>query len=126
MDDEKLQELEFFENNILIVRYLSNRSITKEIAKKLVQERKDFARGKEIKLIMVFPQLSNMDKGGRDYLSSEDAKEGVLASAMVVNTVIGKVIMNFFLKLNNKGNDDVPNKVCHTVEEAIEWIKKYP
>ena len=125
MEENRLIKFEY-KDDILIARYDSNKSITKNIAIEMVKERKDYTQGKSVKIVMVFPHLTNMDKGGRDYLSSDDAKEGILATAMVTNSIIGRVIINFFLKLNNKNNQDFPNKVFNNEEDALEWIKKIP
>lgn len=125
MNPEELIAFEW-KDDILICRILIQKSINKEIAKQLVQCRKEACKNQPTKLIMVFPKLTNMDKSGRDYLSSDEAKEGVIAGAMVTTTIIGRVIINFFLKLNNKNEDDIPNKVFNTEEEALEWIQNLP
>ena len=123
MDNSEMMSFEFKEG-ILIATYLSNKAITEQIAIELVKKRKEFTGGKDVKMIMVFHALTNMDKGARDYLSTAEAKEGVLASAMVADSVIVKVIINFFLKLNNNNNNEIPNKVFNNVDDAMEWIKK--
>ena len=44
--------------------------------------------------------------------------------AMVSKCVLGRAIVNFFLKLNNKGREEYPNKVFSTEEEALQWIRE--
>ena len=110
-------------DGITVARYSSNKPITAEVAKILVQKRKEFTQNKPCKVAIVFPNLTSIDKGGRDYLSSDDAKENIEASAMVTDSVLGKVVVNFFLKLNNRRNNDIPNKVFNTEKDAIEWLK---
>lgn len=124
----KEQELITFEykNDILIATYIGKKSVTRSVAEQIVASRKAFTQGKPVKIVVLFPHLTNMDKGGRDYLSTDEAKEGVIAMAMVASTIIGKVIINFFLKFNNRGANDTPNKVFNNVEDALKWIKKIP
>ncbi|MEZ4922576.1 MAG: hypothetical protein R2780_05330 [Crocinitomicaceae bacterium] len=117
-------EFERVDDLIVIGRYHDEKPITSETARELVRLRKEYTNNELCKLIIVFPKLNNMDKSGRDYLSSEDAKEGILASAMVTNSVLGRAIINFFLKLNNSGKADFPSKVFNTEQEAIQWIKE--
>jgi hypothetical protein len=117
-------QFERIKNNIVITRYLDTRAVTGPVAEEMVRRRKEFTNNEPCKVITVFPKLSNMDKAGRDYMSSEDAKEGIIASAMVTNSILGRAIINFFLKLNNKDRQDFPSKVFNTEEEAIQWIKE--
>jgi hypothetical protein len=117
-------QFERIKNNIVITRYLDTRAVTGPVAEEMVRRRKEFTNNEPCKVIIVFPKLSNMDKAGRDYMSSEDAKEGIIASAMVTNSILGRAIINFFLKLNNKDRQDFPSKVFNTEEEAIQWIEE--
>lgn len=110
--------------DILVARYVSDKPITSDIAKQMVDERKRFMNNESCKMCIVFPKLNSVDKGGRDFLSSDEAKEGVEASAMVASSVLGRVIVNFFLKLNNRNGNDIPNKVFNSEEEAIIWLRE--
>ena len=108
---------------IIIARFSSDKPITLEVAKNLVLQRKAYTQNKPFKIIFVFPKITSMDKGGRDYLSTDEAKEGVIASAIVTKSVLGRVIINFFLKLNDNDKDNFPNKVFNNEEDAFNWIK---
>lgn len=117
-------EFERVDDTIIIARYLDSRPITGEIAREMVRLRKEFTQNKEFKTVIVFPTLTNMDKAGRDYLASDEAKEGIIASAMVSKSVLARAIINFFLKLNNKGRNDYPNKVFSSEKDALQWIRE--
>ncbi|MEX1000764.1 MAG: hypothetical protein WDZ35_01470 [Crocinitomicaceae bacterium] len=122
MGEPKLIEFEFHED-ILVGRYLSDSPITGEIARTIVQQRKTFTNGKACKMVIVFPKLSSIDKNGREYLSSAEAKEDILAGAMVTPSLLSRVIINFFLKFNESKKDNFPTKVFNTEEEAVYWLK---
>ena len=111
-------------DDILVARYISGKAITEKVAKEMVRSRKEFMKNKECKVIIVLPRISSMDKGGRDYLSTQEAKEGIMASAMVTTSILSRVIINFFLKLNNNENDNIPNAVFSSEEDALIWLKK--
>lgn len=111
-------------DNILVARYTSGKAITKEVAQELVRSRKEFMQNKECKVIIVLPRISSMDKGGRDYLSSPEAKEGIIASGMVTTSILSRAIINFFLKLSNNGKNDIPTAVFNSEEDAMTWLKK--
>lgn len=125
MEDEDLIKFQW-KNDILICNIITEKTIDEKTAIRLVSLRKVETKNKPIKIVMIFPKLTHMDKGGRDYLSSDEAKKGILASAMVVKTVIGKVVINFFLKLNNRNDNAIPNKVFNTEDEALEWLENLP
>jgi hypothetical protein len=121
-NDSKVQFT--FKENVLIAHYKSTKAITVEIAKELVRLRKIQTNQEPCKLIIVLPKLSSIDKAGRDYLSSAEAKEGIIASAMVAKSILGRVVINFFLKMNNNSDTSFPFKVFNDEDEAFEWIKK--
>ena len=111
-------------DDILVARYISGKAITEKVAKEMVRSRKEFMKNKACKAIIVFPRISSMDKGGRDYLSTKEAKEGITASAMVTTSILSRVIINFFLKMNNNENDDIPTAVFSSEEDALTWLKE--
>jgi hypothetical protein len=117
-------EFERIDKSIVIGRYHDPRPVTGEIAQELVRRRKAFTNNERCNLVIVFPKLSNMDKSGRDYMSSDEAKEGINASAMVTHSVLGRAIINFFLKLNNNNKKDIPTRVFNSEQEAISWLKE--
>ena len=109
-------------NDILIVRYISDEKIDVAIAKEIVNARKVAANREDCKLITVFPKLKGASKEARDYFASDDAKEGILANAIVTNSKVGRTIINFYLTINLKNYPDFPIKVFNSEEQAIKWI----
>ena len=122
MQDDQYLHLRY-DDDILIATFIKNVSITEEVAKQMVAERKAFTGNREVKVLIIFPKLSNMDKGGRDYLSTDEAKEGIKAGAVVTKSMLARVIINFFMKLNNNDKDPYPSKIFNTEEEALKWLK---
>ncbi|MBD3637979.1 MAG: hypothetical protein HUJ25_11545 [Crocinitomicaceae bacterium] len=110
------------QDDILICRIESTSNITLEKAKQLVAARKELINGKAYKTMIVFPKLSNMDKSARDYLASDEAKEGILAGAIVTKSTLGRVIINFFIFISNQKKRSFPEKVFNHEEDAIEWL----
>ena len=111
-------------DDILVARYISGKAITEKVAKEMVRSRKEFMKNKACKAIIVFPRISSMDKGGRDYLSTQEAKEGIMASAMVTTSILSRVIINFFMKMNNNENNNIPTAVFSSEEDAMTWLKE--
>jgi hypothetical protein len=108
-------------DDIVIARIDSELRIDLELAKKLVQQRLDYCQNEDCKLVLVLDKLQQFDKSARNYMSSHEAGDGIIASALVSNSVLGNIIINFFLRLNN--THEFPSKFFKTEESAIEWIK---
>lgn len=94
--------------------------ISLETAKSGVKRRKEIMEGKEVKIIISLPKLTKINKEVRDYLSSDEATEGIIAGALISNTALSNVIINFFLGVNP--NMKVPTKIFSNQSKAIAWL----
>lgn len=105
----------------LIARYISDEPVSLEIAKAVVKARLDFAKHQPHKLMISFPKLSEISKEAREYLSSEEGNQFILAGAMVTPTLISKMMVNFFLNLLKK--DEIQIRMFDSEIEALYWLK---
>jgi len=108
-------------DDIVIAKIDSDLRIDLELAKNLVQQRLAYCKNEDCKLVLVLDKLQQFDKSARNYMSSGEAGDGIIASALVSNSVLGNIIINFFLRLNNQ--NEFPSKFFKSEELAIEWIK---
>lgn len=97
--------------------------ISLEIAKKGVKRRKEIMKGEEVKVIISLPKLTKISKEVRDYLSSDEATEGIKAGALISKTALSNVIINFFLGVNP--NMKVPTKIFSNRDKAILWLDTF-
>jgi hypothetical protein len=60
-----------------------------------------------------------IDKKAQTFLRSNEVKEKTLARAVVKNSIINSVLINFFAKLSRP---KVPTKIFTNYEEAYKWL----
>lgn len=120
--DSKQSDFQFeYKDGILISRFLKSEKVSLESAKQLVQARKDFQKEKNVKLVSVFPKLTSASKEARDYLATEEAKEGLSACAVVGKSPVARVIINFYLNINKV--EDMPLKMFNNETDALHWLE---
>ena len=123
-ESEINKHLEFeFVDDIVICRFLTN-EVSLDFAKIAVQKRLEITKGQDYKVLIGVSNLTSVPKKVRDYLSSADAKQGIKASAIVSNSPISNMIINFFLGINDKTKEEFPAKVFSSEEKAMKWLKK--
>lgn len=120
VDISEYAELEW-SDDVLIIRFITDKHIDLEVAKAITAARYEFSERKDHKLVVSFPKIAEADPDAKRYWSSPEAKEHILANAIVTPTVVAKLIVNFFLGMN-KG-DKYPRKLFDTETEALFWIK---
>lgn len=60
-----------------------------------------------------------VEKKGRQFFAGKEVKEKTIARAILVNSTIRKVLLNFFNDLNKP---EVPAKVFNDYDEAYRWL----
>jgi hypothetical protein len=63
-----------------------------------------------------------MDPDAREYYSSEEAAQVVCACAGITNSLIGRVIGNFFIGFNRP---PTPGRIFNSEEDAVKWLKTF-
>jgi hypothetical protein len=116
---EEHMEMSYMDG-IVRVHFIAE-DIPLDIAKAGVAKRKEITNHQDCKFLLIMPRLTAVSKEVRDYLSSPDAKEGIFASAMVTKSPVVKIIIRFFMGINNKKHD-VPSKIFNSESKAIDWL----
>jgi hypothetical protein len=108
-------------DDILYVTYFSGNIITIDITKEIVKQRLEYINGKSYPLLVVFEGITAMDKRSRDY-SSKEGSEGVLAGALLTNSVYAEFFGNFFLRLTKP---EIPARLFTDKQEALKWLEQF-
>jgi len=112
-------------SGILIARFKSDISITVDIAKQIVSSRKAFCKGKAYPLLSDIRNIKYAaDTKTREYFQSEEAREGILAGALLTDSIFTNYLGNIFLRVAYK-KKTIPTKIFLKEEEAIGWLLKY-
>lgn len=108
-------------DNILYVTYFSGNTIAIDTAKEIVKKRLEYCEGVSYPLLVIFEGIKAMDKQARDY-SSKQGSEGVLAGALLTNSVYAEFFGNFFLRLTKP---EIPAKLFTDKQEALKWLEQF-
>lgn len=106
-------------NEIAYIEFNKAIKIELEHAIEMVSIRKKATNNVPRLVIMDGTNIINVSKEARDYLSSEEATEGIIAGAFIVDSPLTKILGNFFLKISKPNK---PSKLFTNREEAIEWL----
>ncbi|HEY1045528.1 MAG TPA: hypothetical protein VGF79_03755 [Bacteroidia bacterium] len=105
---------------ILEAVYKKGVKIDKKIAEELVKARKDFTGGRQFLFLIVDDGIVSMDKPAREYLSSEDATDGIIATAFIQNSLYSIMLINFFIGITRH---KIKVKAFTDKNEATNWLK---
>src|SRR6187455_665021 len=87
-------------DNILIATYKKDVKIDLDIARKIVSDRRAVMGNKSMPVMVLNQGVISMDKEARDYLSSPDANRGLIAGAIISDSVFTSILSNFFLSVS--------------------------
>ena len=108
--------------NILIGTYKKGLHIDLEIAHEIVRTRISFMEGKRIPAMIITKGIIGISKPARDYLSSKEGTEGLLASAIIAGASFSSLMGNFFLRVHKT---TMPVRIFSNRVHAERWLKKF-
>lgn len=92
-----------------------------EIARKIVDERVAFKDGVSYPSLFDIREVKSTSKDARDFMANE-GNDLVIASALLINSSVTKMIGNFFISVSKPKN---PTKIFTDEEKATEWLDQY-
>ena len=120
---------EIFENDVMRLEWkegilhgwYKKGNVTLDIAKRIVSDRRKFTKNQPVKMIVKQSGLRGIERDARQYLSSPQGIEGVLAGAIIVNSAFETHLANFFLNITVI-RPKIPTKLFRTEQEALKWL----
>ena len=109
-------------DHILIGTYKKNLHIDLAVARDIVSSRLSFTGGEKMPSLIISQGVVSMDKPAREYLASDEAIVGLLASAIVVSSPFSSFLGNFFLFVNKT---KMPVKIFTSVSSAEKWLQQF-
>lgn len=82
----------------------------------------DLYNGHKFPLLVNITEINSITKEARSYFAVNDRETHITAFAIVGKSEVGKVIANFFFKLNRVA---VPARMFTNEEKALIWLEKY-
>lgn len=108
------------ENGIIIATY-KNSFIDLEIAKKMIHTRLKASAGKNYPVLVKIKSVRDCTKEARDFLA-EKGCEGVIAGAILADSIFENMIANLFIYLNKPL---IPTKVFKDKTKAKQWLEQF-
>ena len=110
------------ENNIINIIILADVTVDAEDTLDNLLVVRQFTKNKPcVKLIDIRAGI-RLDKKAKALLDSPKSQSKTKARAIITNSSIKKVTLNFFLKYNS---NSIPTKFFTDKNQAIEWLKTY-
>ena len=125
-----MEERPVFDNNVMRLEWkdgivhgwYKKGTVTLEVAKRIVKDRQEFTKNVPVKMIVRQQGLRGIEREARQYLSSREGIQGVIAGAIIANSAFESHLANFFINITVI-RPKIPTKVFRNEADAIEWLK---
>ncbi len=91
-------------------------------ARESVSARLLAAEGKDYLFLIDARKVNSITKEARDFLASDEGSKHVIASALVIESKVGKLLGNFFLQISKP---KVPLKLFTNKNDALDWLNSF-
>lgn len=102
--------------------YFKTERLDLDIAKECVNLRLEASGERFFPTLIDATGLKSVTKEARDYFGSEEGSRNIVASALIINSVVGKFLTNFFLQINKP---KVPIRVFTDKRDAVNWLRQF-
>jgi len=109
------------ENGIVIQTFKLD-TLDLKTTQKLVEDRIKAFGDISYPLIANIRSLKHSSKKAREFFASDKGCERLIAAALIVDSPLGSMIGNFFVKITDPV---IPAKVFSNVAEAKRWLEQY-
>ena len=93
-----------------------------EVAKEAVRVRKKYCNDQTFPHLIMDSSVAKLTKDARDYLSSEEATEGIAAAAIITNSIFKQTMINFWITVTRP---KIPVRLFIKKSDAAEWLKDW-
>ena len=103
----------------ILIAYYQMKSVDSGMAESVVNQRLTFTNGVPCLVLVKNHALTSMTKGARDFFSSEVGTQGIMAAAIITDTVYKQSLTNFFLSVTRP---NIPTRMFKDEQKAKEWL----
>lgn len=93
-----------------------------QTVQKLVEDRKKVFNGITYPVIANVISVKSSTKAARDFFASETGCEGINAAAVIINSPVGSIIGNFYIRISRPLR---PTKLFTDVTQAKKWLAQF-
>ncbi len=106
----------------IVISTFKMKSLDLKTTHKIVEDRVRAMGEKSYPLLANIRSLKYSTKTAREYFASKKGCEGLIAAALLVESPLGSMIGNFFVKVSNPF---VPTKTFSNELEAKKWLSQF-
>jgi hypothetical protein len=106
----------------IIIGIFKPEHIDIEIAKKLVKYRIQATAGKHFPTIVNIKSVKSSTKEARDFFASEKGCEGIIATALIIDSPLGSMIGNFYINISRPLR---PVRLFTDEAKAKKWLNQF-
>ena len=111
----------YLDDGILKIKF-KKKKFDLDTAIATVKTRLAASKGISYPVLIDATEVQSITKEARDYFATDEGVSLITASALVLNSVVGKFLGNFFLQINKP---KAPLKIFTDEKEAEKWLQKY-
>jgi len=116
-DDLSIQ----IKDGIIFIDFFASHG-TYEISDRGIKKKIELINGQSFPMVSDMRSLKTSTREARQRMSEPDAGIGVKAVAIIMNSKVHQIMINFFTKINKR---PAPTKVFTNKEDAIKWAQKF-
>ncbi|HTA83085.1 MAG TPA: hypothetical protein VK783_09135 [Bacteroidia bacterium] len=110
------------EEDVICIVWAKNLVINIDIAKEMVEERIKFCNGKEMPCLIDIRGLATIDTVSRKYFAGERSITGIIAGALVVDSLVSKLAGNIYITVDKP---QIPVRLFNDERKALKWLKQF-
>jgi len=110
------------DDGIMVVETSTTEHFSLDDAKEAIVSQAVVSKGQKRPLLVFLRDIKFMSREARAYIGGPEAEKNVSASALVINSTVGRVLGNFMIGFNKTL---YPTKLFTDEDDAIEWLKGY-
>lgn len=109
---------------MLYAEYKKDAKIDLEAAKLCVRQRVELSNRKEMPILIDARELKSLTKEARKYFGSNEGYELLSAAAILSDSNVSSIVVNFFLKVNLL-RTSIPVRQFVDRTNALNWLDQY-
>lgn len=113
----------FEDNRIAHLHIKEGQTIEVDEVKKIFETITELAKGKLFRLMVSASEEATLSSESREYASTKESSDVLVADAVVVHSYSHEMTSNFFIRFNKPNR---PTKLFKNIEDAQKWLLTYP
>lgn len=107
-------------DNIFRIQMKENTVVDIDDVKEVQVYKRKLIGNKKHTVLLISPKHGSATREARDYSASAEVNENAVGKAIVLNSLVMRIIVNFFINYNKP---PVEHRAFENEKEALEWLR---